>query len=41
MLAYAVGRIGDAAVSGDGDWGILNSAYVSNTEGKGIPAKCG
>jgi phosphatidylglycerol:prolipoprotein diacylglycerol transferase len=27
MLAYAVGRIG-CQVSGDGDWGIYNSAYV-------------
>ena len=29
MLAYAIGRIG-CHVSGDGDWGILNSAYVNN-----------
>jgi phosphatidylglycerol:prolipoprotein diacylglycerol transferase len=29
MLAYAVGRIG-CQVSGDGDWGILNSAYITN-----------
>lgn len=28
MLAYAIGRIG-CQVSGDGDWGIINSAYVS------------
>ena len=28
MLAYAVGRIG-CQVSGDGDWGILNSAYIT------------
>src|SRR5215831_6301640 len=28
MLAYAVGRIG-CQVAGDGDWGILNSAYVT------------
>jgi prolipoprotein diacylglyceryltransferase len=27
MLAYAIGRIG-CQVSGDGDWGIYNSAYV-------------
>lgn len=33
MLAYAVGRIG-CQVSGDGDWGIYNSAYVSNVPGK-------
>jgi phosphatidylglycerol---prolipoprotein diacylglyceryl transferase len=28
MIAYAVGRIG-CQVAGDGDWGILNSAYVT------------
>ncbi len=33
LLAYAVGRIG-CQVSGDGDWGIFNSAYVVNAEGK-------
>jgi len=32
MLAYAVGRLG-CQVSGDGDWGILNSAYVSDKNG--------
>ena len=32
LLAYAVGRIG-CQVAGDGDWGILNSAYVSTPEG--------
>jgi prolipoprotein diacylglyceryltransferase len=37
MLAYAVGRLG-CQVSGDGDWGILNSAYVSTPEGKSLPA---
>lgn len=37
MLAYAVGRMG-CQVAGDGDWGILNSAYVSNSEGKAVPA---
>jgi phosphatidylglycerol:prolipoprotein diacylglycerol transferase len=31
MLAYAVGRIG-CQVSGDGDWGILNSAYITNPD---------
>lgn len=30
ILAYGVGRIG-CQVSGDGDWGILNSAYVCNS----------
>lgn len=33
MLAYAIGRIG-CQVSGDGDWGIINSAYISTPEGK-------
>jgi len=33
LLAYAVGRIG-CQVSGDGDWGIFNSAYVSDASGK-------
>ena len=32
MLAYAIGRIG-CQVAGDGDWGILNSAYVSTPQG--------
>jgi prolipoprotein diacylglyceryltransferase len=31
MIGYAIGRIG-CQVSGDGDWGILNSAYVTNTQ---------
>jgi phosphatidylglycerol---prolipoprotein diacylglyceryl transferase len=29
MLAYAIGRIG-CQVSGDGDWGIYNSAYATD-----------
>ncbi|MEO6722525.1 MAG: prolipoprotein diacylglyceryl transferase family protein, partial [Ferruginibacter sp.] len=33
MLAYAVGRIG-CQVSGDGDWGVYNSAYITNESGK-------
>lgn len=37
LLAYAVGRIG-CQVAGDGDWGILNSAYVSTPEGKVVKA---
>jgi prolipoprotein diacylglyceryltransferase len=37
MLAYAVGRIG-CQVSGDGDWGILNSAYITTNNGKVIRA---
>jgi len=32
MIAYAIGRIG-CQVSGDGDWGIYNSAYVSDPAG--------
>ncbi len=40
MLAYAVGRIG-CQVSGDGDWGILNSAYVSDAQGRVSPASAG
>ena len=32
MLSYAVGRMG-CQLSGDGDWGILNSAYVSDKNG--------
>jgi len=37
MLAYAIGRIG-CQVSGDGDWGILNSAYISSPNGKVVRA---
>lgn len=33
LIAYAIGRIG-CQVSGDGDWGILNSAYVTNPDSK-------
>ena len=33
ILAYAIGRIG-CQVSGDGDWGILNSAYVTTADSK-------
>ena len=40
MLAYAVGRIG-CQVAGDGDWGILNSAYVTRTDGKSVLAQTG
>lgn len=32
MIAYAIGRIG-CQVSGDGDWGIMNSAYISEADG--------
>jgi prolipoprotein diacylglyceryltransferase len=37
MLAYSIGRIG-CQVSGDGDWGILNSAYITSSTGKVTPA---
>jgi len=37
MLAYGLGRIG-CQISGDGDWGILNNAFVSTTDGKMISA---
>jgi len=37
MLAYAVGRIG-CQVAGDGDWGIINSAFISNEQGQSIVA---
>ena len=40
LLAYAVGRIG-CQVSGDGDWGVFNSAYVVNGEGKVVEAAPG
>ncbi len=32
MIAYAIGRIG-CQISGDGDWGVFNSAYVSDEQG--------
>ena len=37
MIAYAIGRMG-CHVSGDGDWGIFNSAYKVSTENKIVPA---
>ncbi|HWB23848.1 MAG TPA: prolipoprotein diacylglyceryl transferase family protein [Chitinophagaceae bacterium] len=33
MFAYCVGRMG-CQVAGDGDWGIINSAYLSFPDGK-------
>ncbi len=33
LIAYAIGRIG-CQVSGDGDWGILNSAYITTPDSK-------
>lgn len=32
IIAYAIGRIG-CQVAGDGDWGIYNSAYISDVPG--------
>lgn len=40
LLAYAVGRIG-CQVSGDGDWGVYNSAYITDVNGKVAEAKPG
>ena len=41
LLAYAVGRIG-CQVAGDGDWGIYNSAYITDvSDGKAVLAKPG
>jgi prolipoprotein diacylglyceryltransferase len=37
MLAYAVGRIG-CQVSGDGDWGVINSAFITDTNGHVVTA---
>ncbi len=37
MIAYAIGRIG-CQVAGDGDWGIFNSAYISDMPGHAMPA---
>jgi phosphatidylglycerol---prolipoprotein diacylglyceryl transferase len=40
LIAYAVGRIG-CQVAGDGDWGVYNSAYVNDANGKPVLAKAG
>lgn len=37
LLAYGIGRLG-CQVSGDGDWGIFNSAYMTNEQGKVVAA---
>lgn len=37
MLAYSIGRIG-CQVAGDGDWGVLNSAYMANPDGTTAPS---
>jgi prolipoprotein diacylglyceryltransferase len=36
MLTYGLGRIG-CQVSGDGDWGIINSAYIADATGRVVP----
>ncbi len=33
ILAYGIGRLG-CQISGDGDWGIYNSAYITDSAGK-------
>ena len=40
MIAYAIGRIG-CQVAGDGDWGVYNSAYISDAPGHTVVAKPG
>ena len=40
MIAYAVGRIG-CQVAGDGDWGVYNSAYTSDSHGNVSLARSG
>lgn len=37
MIGYAIGRIG-CQVAGDGDWGILNSAFITNNSGQAVSA---
>jgi phosphatidylglycerol:prolipoprotein diacylglycerol transferase len=37
MLAYGIGRLG-CQFSGDGDWGIYNTAYISKSDGSLIAA---
>ena len=37
MIGYAIGRIG-CQVSGDGDWGILNSNFISSPTGQIVSA---
>ncbi len=32
ILAYGIGRLG-CQIAGDGDWGILNAAYISSPDG--------
>ena len=37
MIAYAIGRMG-CQTAGDGDWGVFNSAYISDVPGHAVPA---
>lgn len=37
MIAYAIGRMG-CQIAGDGDWGVINSAYVADKNGVVSPA---
>ncbi|HUX85062.1 MAG TPA: prolipoprotein diacylglyceryl transferase family protein, partial [Chitinophagaceae bacterium] len=37
LLGYGMGRIG-CQMAGDGDWGIFNSAYITNRFGAMVPA---
>ncbi len=37
MFAYGWGRVG-CQVAGDGDWGIINSAYISDSDGHVLSA---
>ncbi len=37
LLGYGMGRIG-CHMAGDGDWGIFNSAYITNRFGAMVPA---
>ena len=37
MIAYAIGRMG-CQTAGDGDWGIYNSAYISDVPGHVVAA---
>jgi phosphatidylglycerol---prolipoprotein diacylglyceryl transferase len=36
IISYGIGRLG-CQISGDGDWGIVNSAYETSISGKAIP----
>jgi prolipoprotein diacylglyceryltransferase len=38
ILAYGIGRLG-CQISGDGDWGINNSAYITSIDGTAVPAQ--